>query len=168
MSSDVDRAVQDLLDKDAIREVIYRYSRGLDRMDKEMAYSVWHPDGTALYYNIFEGTGHGFVDWVWEAHEAMESHSHQMTNILIQLDGDKAVSETYALVTLRSNPNAEGKQSEIFTRSRYLDRWSKRDGRWAIDHRTHVMDLQTVDGVSQPGDAESRRDQKDPSFQLFK
>ncbi|MCE2392825.1 MAG: nuclear transport factor 2 family protein [Proteobacteria bacterium] len=163
-----DRAVQELLDKQAIREVIYRYSRGLDRMDKEMAYSVWHPDGTALYHDIFEGTGHEFVDWVWEAHEAMESHSHQMTNILIEVAGDRAVSETYAIVSLRRLPDENGHSAELVSRSRYLDRWSKRDGRWAIDHRIHVSDLQLEDGVSRPGDAESRRDPADPSFDLFR
>ena len=160
-------ALQELLDKEAIRDVIYRYSRGLDRMDKEMAYSVWHPDGTALYYGIFEGTGHGFVDWVWKAHEAMESHSHQMTNSLIQVDGDRAISETYAIVSLRTNPDVNGKQSELVSRGRYLDRWSKREGRWAIEHRVYVMDLQTVDGVSEAGSAESKRDESDPSFSLF-
>ena len=163
-----DPAVQELLDKQAITEVIYRYSRGLDRMDKEMARSVWHPDGTALYHDIYEGMGHGFVDWVWEAHEAMESHSHQMTNILIEVAGDRAASETYAIVSLRRLPDESGRQSEIVSRSRYLDRWSKREGRWAIDHRIHVADLQSVDGVSQPGDSATRRGPDDPSFELFR
>ena len=41
-----------LLAKQEIRDVLSRYCRGLDRMDKEMAYSVWHEGGTELYYDM--------------------------------------------------------------------------------------------------------------------
>ena len=163
-----DAAISELLAKDAIREVIYRYSRGLDRMDKPMAYSVWHDDGTAEYFGFFKGTGHGFVDWAWKAHEGFESHSHQMTNILIEVDGERATSETYSVVTMRRLPDETGKQQHIDVRGRYLDRWSKREGRWAIDHRIHVMDMQTVGGKPTKANKESRRDERDPSHALFR
>ena len=61
-----------LLDTQAIRDVLSRYCRGLDRMDRPMAESVWHEGGTADYVGIYEGTGHGFIEWVWKAHAAME------------------------------------------------------------------------------------------------
>ena len=39
-----DREVQELLDKQAIHEVMIRYCRGLDRMDAELVGSAYHPD----------------------------------------------------------------------------------------------------------------------------
>ena len=90
-----DSTLQSLLDRDAIRDVLSRYCRGLDRMDRPLADTVWHPGGTALYDGIFEGTGAGFLDWVWEAHANMDRHSHQITNVLVELDGDRATSEAY-------------------------------------------------------------------------
>ena len=60
-----DTGVEKILDRHEIYDVLCRYCRGLDRMDKEMAYAVWHEDGTALYHGMYEGTGRGFVDWVW-------------------------------------------------------------------------------------------------------
>ena len=88
-------ALQELSDKQAITEVIYRYCRGLDRMDAEMVRAVWHPGGTADYgADMFRGTGDEFVAWVWAAHAGMDRHSHQITNILIELDGDSAASES--------------------------------------------------------------------------
>jgi len=166
--STLEDRVEELLAKQEIREVLCRYCRGLDRMDKEMAYSVWHDDGTALYYDMFEGSGHGFVDWVWQAHAPMERHSHQIANSLINIQGDKASSETYITVTLWTNPDAEGKQQEIIGRGRYLDRWYKRDGKWAIDQRTHILDMQTLHELNR-GDinAASKRDQSDISFQFI-
>lgn len=160
--------IEVLLVKQEIRDVLSRYCRGLDRMDKEMAYSVWHADGSAHYYDMFEGSGHDFVDWVWQAHVPMQCHSHQITNVLTEVDGDKAVSEAYVTVVLWTLPDAESKQMEIVGRGRYLDRWSKRDGRWAIDHREHVLDMQTLHKLDK-GDIskQSTRDMNDASFQFI-
>ena len=44
-----------LLDTQAIRDVLSRYCRGLDRMDRPMAESVWHEGGTADYVGIYSG-----------------------------------------------------------------------------------------------------------------
>lgn len=157
-------AVGDLLSKQAITEVLYTYCRALDRMDRELALSVWHEDGTADYGAMYQGTGPGFIDWVWRAHAGFERHSHQVTNILIRPNGQKATSESYVTVALRAA------QSEMVGRGRYLDRWSFREGRWAIDHRRYVHDLEIVHDL--PPDTallppESRRDRQDPSYELM-
>lgn len=163
-------ALQQLVDRGAIRDALSRYCRGLDRMDKEMADRVWWEGGTAHYDGIFEGTGQGFIEWVWEAHAAMERHSHQITNVLIEFDDDgvHARSEAYVTVTLWTLPDAEGRQTEIVGRGRYLDRWSKRDGRWAIEHRIHLLDQSTMIPLER-GDisAGSKRDATDPSFEFI-
>ena len=159
----------DLADQLAIRDVLMRYCRSMDRMDRALGLSVWHEDGTANYADMYEGTGAGFMDWVFLAHEGMLRHSHQITNVLVEVDGDHAVSEAYVTVVLWSLPLET--PNEIISRGRYLDRWSKRDGRWAIDHREYVTDLMTVmplpagslDGVAMA----SRRDREDVSYRVF-
>lgn len=159
--------LETLAAKQAIRDALSRYCRGLDRMDREMAEDVWHADGTADYLGIYEGTGHGFVEWVWGAHAAMERHSHQITNVLIELgdDGEHATSESYVTVVLWTLPDAEGRQFELVGRGRYLDRWEKRGGRWAIAHRVHVLDLSSEHPLTRADvPEESRRDEQDPSF----
>ena len=69
-------------------------------------------------------------------------HTHQVTNILISLDGERAGSEAYFVSALRIDLG-EG-LTEIMTWGRYLDRWSKRAGRWAIDQRVVVRDLDQI------------------------
>lgn len=163
-----DKQLKALLAKQEIHEALCRYCRALDRMDKEMAYSVWHADGTALYHDMYEGTGHGFVDWVWQAHAPMERHSHQIANSLIDVDENSAKSETYVTVVLWTNPDSNGQQQEIIGKGRYLDHWSNRNGKWAIDHREHVLDMQTLHNLNRGYINEvSRRDITDPSFQLI-
>ncbi len=159
-------AMTELEDKAAIRDVLSRYCRGLDRMDKDMARSVFAAQCSANYYDMYKGTGHGFIDWVWESHRSMETHSHQITNVLIELNGDSAVSEAYVTVVLQQQRPSGA--VEIQVRSRYLDRWSKRDGRWLIVEREHVMDAQSeipLQAISKS--AESRRDRDDASFRFF-
>ena len=160
--------LQPLIDRQAIYDTLCRYCRGLERMDKDLAYSVWHEGGTALYHGMFEGSGHGFVDWVWEAHAAMERHSHQIANALIVVDGKAAKSETYVTVTLWTNPDQEGRLQEITVKGRYLDEWAERSGRWAISHREYVTDMQSMHDVDRDTvDEASQRNSSDPSFRLF-
>ena len=160
--------VEQLTDKQEIYEVVCKYCRGLDRMDKEMAYSVWHDDGTALYHDMYEGTGHGFVDWVWSSHAQMERHSHQLANHLSIVEGESASSETYITVALWTNPDSSGKQQEIIAKGRYLDQWSKRNGKWAISHREHVLDMQTLNELNRGYvNTVSTRDTSDPSFRVM-
>lgn len=163
--------VAELAAKQSITEVIYRYCRALDRMDLELAATIWHPEGTADYGpSMFQGTGAGFIAWVWEQHTAMHSHSHQITNVLIELDGDRAASEAYVTAALRTESGPD-EPIEIVSRGRYVDRWSYRHGRWAIDHRQFAEDFTTFMSVTNAVPAasvtSSRRDATDPSYAAF-
>lgn len=158
----------ELLAKSEIYSVLCNYCRGLDRMDKSLAYSVWHQDGTALYDDTFDGSGHGFIDWVWESHATVERHAHQLAQSLIRVSGDTASSESYVTVVLWTKPNENGKQLEVMSRGRYLDQWSLRNGVWAIDHRRHLTDMQTITKIARGQlSAASTRDSSDPSFELL-
>lgn len=159
--------LRDLVVKQAITEQIYSYCRGLDRMDRALALQVWHDDGLADYGSIFSGSGAEFIDWVFESHKRRSAHSHQISNILIHIDGDRAASEAYVTASLRNE--GEGGVTETVARGRYADRWSVRAGRWAIDHRIYVHDFDAVIPVTEAGiSSRARRDQQDPSYTVLK
>jgi hypothetical protein len=126
--------------KQAITEALFRYCHGVDRLDRDLA-NIWHPDGQAIYTGMFEGTGAEFVDWVLPVHEACEATSHQVTNMLIEVDGDRATSETYVHACVRAGGN------DVTVWGRYADEWSQRDGRWAVDVRRTTIDVQRIDPV---------------------
>src|SRR4051794_17354039 len=103
-------SVETLAVKQAITEVLYRYCRGIDRLDREMARSVWHADGTADYGDMFVGTGYEFVEWVLGSQDdtgVAATHFHQVANVLIDIlpDGDHAVSESYVTAAVRAKPH---------------------------------------------------------------
>ena len=159
--------VEELIAKDAIREQIYNYARGLDRMDKPLALSVWHSDATVQTPAGGDLTGAEWIESAWRSHERITAHSHQMTNVLIKVDGDAAVSETYFIASMHAEPSSETANTSLI-RGRYVDRWSKRSGRWAMDHRMIVVDFSTNDGSTGPNrQSAGRRDTTDPSYQIY-
>jgi hypothetical protein len=74
-------------DKFAITEQIYRYCRSVDRLDVALGHTVFHPDSHADF-GLYSGPGRGWIDFICEEHRKFLHHSHQVTNIVIDLAGD--------------------------------------------------------------------------------
>jgi len=156
--------LETLLAKDAIRQVLVNYCRGMDRMDDALSRATWHPGGRAFYEGIFDGTGDEFCAWVIEFHRGLLSTSHEVSNVNIVIDGDRASSEAYVEVNLLGLEN--GKHVLRTGHGRYLDSWSKRNGRWAVDHRHYVSDFgysREVEGRLGP----AKRSPEDASYRVL-
>lgn len=136
-----------LLAKQEITEMLHRYCYAMDANDRELGYQVWHPDGTAHYEGMFEGLGRDFVDFGQGGHESAfkGGTSHQLTNILIDVDGERATSSSCVTAAARIG------ETELLyiIRGRYHDEWSRRDGIWRIDHRHFKTDLWHVAPMNQ-------------------
>lgn len=161
-------ALEALLAKQEISEAIYRYCRAYDRMDLDMALAVWHPGGTVAYGDIYDGPAADYFGPSWDYRRTLANFSHQVTNILIELDGDRAASEAYVTASLQQQPE-DGTIKEDLYRGRYLDRWSRREGRWAIEHRHFIPDSYTRiefdASLARPSFLGlGRKDRSDPSY----
>jgi hypothetical protein len=158
--------VQALLDKQAITEALYTYCRAVDRIDEALGYTIWHEGAEADYGRIYQGDARGLIDFICASHRKAIVHSHQVTNILIKLDGEGARSEAYITSAMRLMH--EGELKQITTRGRYLDHWSRRAGRWGIERRTYVHDLDEIRAVTPAFTPPSfALDKSDPSYALF-
>lgn len=139
------REIEVLLAKQAITELINKFPRGADRGDRELLLSLAHPDATMRFGNREFPSWEAYVDWLLVAHDDMKSNHHRVSNILIEVNGDRAVSEATGSVTLlvakEGNPKL---YEERRMHSRYLDTWSRRNGRWGLDGRQTVSDFRCV------------------------
>jgi len=153
----------DTADRLAIMEQIYRYCRSVDRLDVPLGHRVFHEDSTADF-GSYKGTGRGWIDYICEEHKRFLHHSHQVTNIVLELGGERAGSESYVTATLRSRePGGAIVQRQFW--ARYVDTWSKRGGLWAIDTRECVIDFDAIGEVTPIQEYErARRDRVDPSY----
>ncbi|AOR77464.1 hypothetical protein BES08_12390 [Novosphingobium resinovorum] len=157
-------AMTELADKQAITEQLYRYCRSVDRLDIALGHGVFHEDAAVDYGERgFKGSGRAAIDWICAAHGGLLAHSHQISNVLIEVDGDRAGSEAYVTATLRMEREGRLVQMEVW--SRYCDRWSRRDGTWRIDRRDTVTDYDCVRDVTEMYRHDrARRDGSDPSY----
>jgi hypothetical protein len=157
-----------LTDRHEITDLIHRYCRSVDRLDVPLGRSIWHEDAIADYGKaIYQGPGRDIIDRICAQHLHTLHHSHQISNILIDLDGDRAGSESYVTATLRLKSGEQLKQMTIW--GRYVDTWSRRNGRWGLDKRTFVLDFDELrDAVAMSDRETGRRDRSDPSYSALR
>lgn len=128
--------LQELLDKEAIRECLYRYCRGIDRADETVLRSAYWPDAHDRH-GAYVGDAEGFIAQAMPRLRSGGRGVHQISNILIELLGDVAAVES-SFLALQSSPAAPA--LETFLCGRYLDRFEKREGQWRVADRTVVYD----------------------------
>jgi hypothetical protein len=156
--------LETLLAKTAIREVLANFNRGIDLMDDDMVCATWHPGGRAIYDGFFEGTGEGLCAAARASHSGFLAHAHQITNCVIEVKGDLAASETYVEANVLFETDGKQVMQSVF--GRYLDQWSRREGRWAIDVRHFVRTFSFKREVEATVGACPRSPQ-DESYELF-
>lgn len=123
-------------DKQEIEDCILRYSRGVDRLDREALLSCYHEDGVDDH-GVFIGSREEFADWAQGMHRRMQwSHQHCQFNHTVEIEGDTAHAETYFLYVGLNRTGVPFSMSG----GRYIDRLERRDGTWAIAARKCVRD----------------------------
>jgi ketosteroid isomerase-like protein len=169
-TTDRDAALRRLLDESEIRAVLARYGRAIDRRDMDTVRTCYHPDATDAHGH-YNGDVEGFIQnsiarWT----EKSVSMTHIFGQSLIELDGDRAWVESYALCYIRYRPDQEGgKPTERLGNIRYVDLFERRDGEWRIAQRKVVHQPGRLDSVEiDPQLAEkafrARADFDDPSY----
>jgi hypothetical protein len=124
--------------KDAIRDCLHRYCRGIDRADRESLRSVYWPDGIDDHV-LFNGNAYEFIDWCVPLLAQLEQSQHLLGNIHIEIAGDEAhVESYYHAYERRRRPN--GLPYEMYVGGRYMDRFQRRGGEWRILYRTVTWD----------------------------
>ncbi len=139
---DLERQLRELLDRQAIHDCIVRYCRGVDRGDRELLLSAYHPDAIDDH-GLFVGGPEAFADYFLAFHaENQTVTQHIISNHSCELDGDTAHCETYWLFAAM---NRQGPALSLGG-GRYIDRMERRKGRWAIAARKCMMDWQGTPG----------------------
>jgi hypothetical protein len=166
--------LQRLRDHEDIRQLLYRYARGVDRADLDLLRSVYAPDGTD-HHGPFDGPGRDFAQVVYDkATEAWDTvGNHHITNVFIEVDGDEAKAEVYFLALHPHNNN--GTVQVAMMSGRYVDQLVRTNGQWGIKRRRVITDLSRnhLEGPAwqnvspDNGYLAGRRGKADPSYQLF-
>lgn len=153
----------DTATRQEILDVLMRLCRGVDRHDRELLESCYHPDATDDH-GVYSGDAKGFIDWVLGATDGVPFMQHNITNHQVLGGGDDVVTtETYYHTrTLGS----DGQLAQAF--GRYLDRFERRDGEWRIASRLVTIEHATPNlGYPMEAVNHGRPDRSDPSYGLI-
>jgi SnoaL-like domain len=128
----LERQLNVLVAKDQIRDVLYRYARGVDRKDEELLKSCYHPDGIDAHWS-FIGNGHDFAEEILQPHQMgqVPNFKHFITNILIEVSDDRAFCESSYLFSQTLQLD-EANIATLTNEGRYLDVFERRNGEWRI------------------------------------
>lgn len=158
------------LDHVALRDLVMRYCRGVDRRDFVLVRALYHDDAIDHHGAMFRGGPDEFVAWLPQAMAPWELTRHEIQNSVFAIDGDRAEGEHLVRAWHRTHPPG---RREVIVDGRYLDRYERRDGVWKFSHRALVFDhgeIRQVDeamleGMSKDADRGTcGRD--DPSWRL--
>jgi len=133
--TDKQARLEALLDRQDILDTLTRFSRAMDRFDRELFLSAFHDDAV-IAAGPFVGGPEALYDWSIPMHEQGQSATHHnLLNHTCEIDGDTAHTETYYLFVGRNRDD-----SNWIAGGRYIDRLERRDGQWRIALRTNAIE----------------------------
>lgn len=145
--------LQELMDREAIRDCLYRYCRGIDRADEASLRSSYWPDATDQH-GAYSGPAEGFIQMALEVFKTNPRNIHQVSNILIEFDGaSRALVETY-FNALQRGASKDGVVRQFLLVGRYCDVFEKRGDEWRVARRTVTYDWVEEQAVPEGADAE--------------
>lgn len=140
MERDLD--VQRMLDERAIERVLYRYTRGVDRLDAELLGTCFHEDATLVYGG--ETTPGAFIEGLIPGLSRYTLTQHAVCNVLIEVRGDRAISEAYCRAVHRIPAEGGAGEQDFLWGGRYADEFERRDGEWRISRRVCVHEWTSI------------------------
>jgi ketosteroid isomerase-like protein len=159
-------AIQQLIDKDAIRDLVLLYSRAIDRQDIELLRDLYTEDATDSHGDSFDGPAPAYCDFIEKSMPYMPYSGHHVCNHLISVDGDTGHGEVYALAYhLIPDMTGTGGKQEDFMAVRYIDQYRRcADGKWRFAKRVVTYDFQLRRPFA--GGGILGQGTKDPSYEV--
>jgi ketosteroid isomerase-like protein len=136
-----EKALRQLLDKEAIRELVQCYSRAVDRKDMPLLRDLYTEDATDTHGHHYDGSAKGLADFIEGKLDSMFYSGHHACNHMISVDGDVGYGEVYAIVS-HVLPAPDGGRLEDFMTIRYIDNYRRcEDGKWRFSKRVVTYDM---------------------------
>jgi len=142
-----EKALLELTDLRAIEQLMVRYCDRIDANDPEGAAACFAEDGVGKYWGVFRGRKE-IAERLGKILQSFSATSHHISNIKIDLDGDRATAVSYVYAFHRMAETGEATHYW----GRWVDRLIKVNGQWLFAER-QVVGV----GSLEPGDAGRNR-----------
>lgn len=143
--AELQAALQEIVDRAALRSIAERYAQGVDRRDRDGFLSAFHPDATLEVHHPTESEeginvmrGHEQIGRVPDFIKVYPKTYHLLGQSTHEIDGDTATGETYC-VAHHLTPDRHGGTNYVMY-IRYDDTYRRDDGEWRIATRRVNVD----------------------------
>jgi hypothetical protein len=133
-----DRLLDELLDKQAVHELIHAYCNAADRHDHAKMRTLYHEDAIDEHGHFARGLAHDFIDKLPAIQANMAILHHNVTTVNLKLDGDRGEGEVYVIAFHQVRDG--DRLYDVLIGGRYFDKYEKRAGVWKFSHRCIVAD----------------------------
>lgn len=148
----------ELLDREMIRDIIYKYCKAVDQMDWDL-FSQCFTEDAQHEHGPYSGGNDFFKEVVSQVISAADTTLHNIGTILIDISGDRAKTESSFIAYHRFPGGPEGSapiethgvDTDWIVAGRYLDDFIKTNDGWKIFYRQGVHDWTRIDPVPQSG-----------------
>src|ERR1700728_1813314 len=129
-----------LIDQQEIRDVVYRYCRGIDRRDFDLVRACYQTDAIDDHGD-FRGGIENFIAYVKKGLPRIEHTMHFIGNVLVEPDPERtrARAESYIVAYHRLGESRTKPERDDTVGLRYVDDFERRDGGWRIAARVCVF-----------------------------
>ena len=142
-SGERESAIDEVIAKHRINELMKMYCRGMDRADHKLLESVFHPDATVITGAV-DGSASVFCrDICRYLTTNLDSCYHSVNDGWIKLMGSRASGEFYVLAAMTAGGTL------TIGGGRYADEFELHDGSWRITSHTFISDW--LVSYSEPG-----------------
>ncbi len=149
-------ALQTLLDRAAITQVVQDWGLARDDCRWDRLKSLYTPDAT-MHTTWFVGTAAEFLERSMDAARKGAKVQHFIGAATIDMQGHKAIAETRMILMVRGV--LDGVEVDVTCYGRFYDWFVKQDGQWRIHMRIPVYEKDRLDPVDPGATLQLNRDQ---------
>ena len=142
-----DQALQELLDQHAITKLMNRYIDRIDAKDPQGAAACFAEDGVGVYWGDYRGRA-AIAERLTGILAAFSATSHHLTNVLLEIEGDRATGLSYVYAFHRYAENFE----PMHYWGRWVDELQRVDDQWLFMRREVVGVGQIMKGDPPPAE----------------
>jgi SnoaL-like protein len=142
-------------DRQAVRELVESWAVWRDAGDWERFRTVWHDDGRMMA-TWFQGTADEFIRVSREGFERGVKILHFLGGSVVDLSGDRAVSQTKMTITQRAPVHEI--ECDVVCTGRFYDFMERRGGRWGLALRQPIYEQDRLSPVDPAARVELDRD----------
>jgi hypothetical protein len=166
----MDPLLQELLDKQALHDVVMRSCRGVDRLDAELLASAYHSDAYEDHGPFYQGDVQGYVPFLIEDHRRRYvATMHSILNEDYRVNGDVGYGECYLVAFLVHEQPDSTQYSVRIAAGRYIDQFERRAGEWRIARRHAIPTFVKAPLVADRPEqwTQASRDRSDITYRLL-